>query len=212
MAEAAKAKQNPPDQPKRPPPAHTEESSSSPQLKDQPSPKIASPQTREPSLSTREMSSSLPKDQRTIQISEELRFPPLLLSAEPTTIPKRANHKPATIDFGISCGLDDVLVETQVELSSDHNPVQFILPTISDKPHAQNCTTFTNWNLFQDLLTTSIPGNPTINNSDEIEERISQFTNSIHLAINQSSKFKVFTHNITFIPLHVREKLRRKID
>ncbi|GFX63094.1 RNA-directed DNA polymerase from mobile element jockey [Trichonephila clavipes] len=131
-------------------------------------------------------------------------------SAEPTTIPKRANHKPATIDFGISCGLDDVLVETQVELSSDHNPVQFILPTISDKPHAQNCTTFTNWNLFQDLLTTSIPGNPTINNSDEIEERISQFTNSIHLAINQSSKFKVFTHNITFIPLHVREKIKEK--
>ncbi|GFS59773.1 putative RNA-directed DNA polymerase from transposon X-element [Trichonephila clavipes] len=81
-------------------------------------------------------------------------------SAEPTTIPKRANHKPATIDFGISCGLDDVLVETQVELSSDHNPVQFILPTISDKPHAQNCTTFTNWNLFQDLLTTSIPEIP----------------------------------------------------
>ncbi|GFU19909.1 RNA-directed DNA polymerase from mobile element jockey [Trichonephila clavipes] len=107
-------------------------------------------------------------------------------SAEPTTIPKRANTKPATIDFGISCGLDDVLVETQVELSSDHNPVQFILPTISDKPHAQNCTTFTNWNLFQDLLTTSIPGNPTVNNSDEIEERISQLTNSIHLAINQS--------------------------
>ncbi|GFU90361.1 putative RNA-directed DNA polymerase from transposon X-element [Trichonephila clavipes] len=62
MAEAAKAKQNPPDQPKRPPPAHTEESSSSPQLKDQPSPKFVSPQTREPSSSTREMSSSLPKD------------------------------------------------------------------------------------------------------------------------------------------------------
>ncbi|GFV58265.1 hypothetical protein TNCV_298121, partial [Trichonephila clavipes] len=39
----------------------------------------------------------------------------------PTTIPKRANTRPATIDFGISCGLDDVLVETQVELSSDHN-------------------------------------------------------------------------------------------
>ncbi|GFY02186.1 probable RNA-directed DNA polymerase from transposon X-element [Trichonephila clavipes] len=133
-----------------------------------------------------------------------------LPALQPTTIPKRANHKPATIDFGISCGLDDVLVETQVELSSDHNPVQFILPTISDKPHAQNCTTFTNWNLFQDLLTTSIPGNPTINNSDEIEERISQFTNSIHLAINQSSKFKVFTHNITFIPLHVREKIKEK--
>ncbi|GFT03631.1 hypothetical protein TNCV_3135931 [Trichonephila clavipes] len=72
-------------------------------------------------------------------------------TAEPTTIPKRANHRPATIDFGISCGLDDVLVETQVELSSDHNPVQFILPVNSDKPHAQNCTTFTNWNLFQDL-------------------------------------------------------------
>ncbi|GFV18524.1 probable RNA-directed DNA polymerase from transposon X-element [Trichonephila clavipes] len=87
-------------------------------------------------------------------------------SSEPTTVPNRANARPATIDLGISCGLDDVLVETQVELSSDHNPVQFILPANSNKPHAQNCTTFTNWNLFQDLLTTSIPGNPTINSTE----------------------------------------------
>ncbi|GFX29930.1 probable RNA-directed DNA polymerase from transposon X-element [Trichonephila clavipes] len=131
-------------------------------------------------------------------------------SSEPTTVPNRANARPATIDLGISCGLDDVLVETQVELSSNHNPVQFILPTNSNKPHAQNCTTFTNWNLFQDLLTTSIPGNPTINSTEEIDERISQFTNNIHLAINQSSKYKVITHNITFIPLHVREKIKEK--
>ncbi|GFU59152.1 hypothetical protein TNCV_4746751 [Trichonephila clavipes] len=55
MAEAAKVEKNPPNQPKRPPPAHTEETSSSLQLKDQPSPQNASLQTREPS-------SSLPKD------------------------------------------------------------------------------------------------------------------------------------------------------
>ncbi|GFV23914.1 RNA-directed DNA polymerase from mobile element jockey [Trichonephila clavipes] len=46
---------------------------------------------------------------------------------EPSTVPTRANvRRPATIDFGISCGFDDILVETHSELSSDHNPVQFL--------------------------------------------------------------------------------------
>ncbi|GFR17519.1 RNA-directed DNA polymerase from mobile element jockey [Trichonephila clavata] len=114
----------------------------------------------------------------------------LSYSSEPTIVPYRTNQRPATIDFGISCRLDNILVETQAELSSDHNPVQFIIPEANNSPYAQNCTTFTNWNRFQELLTTSVPGNPKINNTEEIEANIDQLTNHIHNAINQSSKIK----------------------
>ncbi|GFX37024.1 RNA-directed DNA polymerase from mobile element jockey [Trichonephila clavipes] len=79
--------------------------------------------------------------------------------AEATTVPHGARGRPATIDFAISCGLNDIRVETHVDLSSDHNPVQFIIES-STKPYTQNCTAFTNWNLYQELLTTSIPGKP----------------------------------------------------
>ncbi|GFY16042.1 probable RNA-directed DNA polymerase from transposon X-element [Trichonephila clavipes] len=128
-----------------------------------------------------------------------------------TTIPTRANARPATIDFGISCGLDDILVETHSELSSDHNPVQFIIPTTNNnRLYAQNCTTFTNWNLFQEILHSTIPGNPNISNANEIDEKIAQFTYNIHSAINQSSKVKVIKHNITFIPRSLRTKIAEK--
>ncbi|GFQ69040.1 hypothetical protein TNCT_603111 [Trichonephila clavata] len=59
----------------------------------------------------------------------------LSYSSQPTIVPYRSNQRPATIDFGISCGLDDILVETQTELSSDHNPVQFIIPEANNSPY-----------------------------------------------------------------------------
>ncbi|GFT33376.1 probable RNA-directed DNA polymerase from transposon X-element [Trichonephila clavipes] len=129
--------------------------------------------------------------------------------AEPTTVPHSARSIPSTLDFAISCGLSDIRVETHVDLSSDHNPVQFSIKS-SPKPYTQNCTAFTNWNLFQELLTTSIQGNPVISDTDDIESKISQFTSNIHQAINQSSKFKVITHDITFIPQALRLKITEK--
>ncbi|GFX57859.1 probable RNA-directed DNA polymerase from transposon X-element [Trichonephila clavipes] len=136
----------------------------------------------------------------------------LSYSSQPSTVPTRANVRPATIDFGISCGLDDILVETHSELSSDHNPVQFIIPTTNNRLYAQKCTTFslTNWNLFQEILHSTIPGNPKISNANEIDEKIAQFTFNIHSATNQSSKVKVIKHNITFIPRSLRTKIAEK--
>ncbi|GFY15084.1 RNA-directed DNA polymerase from mobile element jockey [Trichonephila clavipes] len=134
----------------------------------------------------------------------------LLYSSQPSTVPSRGNVRPATIDFGISCGLDDILVETHSELSSDHNPVQFIIPTTNNRLYAQNCTTFTNSNLFQEILHSTIPGNPKISNANEIDEKVAQFTSNIHSAINQSNKVKVIKHNITFIPRSLRTKIAEK--
>ncbi|GFY39594.1 hypothetical protein TNIN_375361 [Trichonephila inaurata madagascariensis] len=108
--------------------------------------------------------------------------------SEPTTIPRNARWRPSTLDLAISCGINNIQGETHAELSSDHNPVQFIFET-STKPYAQNCTAFTNWSLYQELLTTSVPGNPIVANSEDVEEKISLLTSNIHCAINQSSKF-----------------------
>ncbi|GFQ92608.1 RNA-directed DNA polymerase from mobile element jockey [Trichonephila clavata] len=130
--------------------------------------------------------------------------------SEPTVVPYRTNHRPATLDIGISCGLDNILVQSHAELSSDHNPVQFVVPEANKMPYTQNCTTFTNWSLFQELLTTSVPGNPIINSTSDIDNRIEQLTNHIHCAINQSSKFKVIQHNIIFIPQALRRKISEK--
>ncbi|GFQ77307.1 hypothetical protein TNCT_164991 [Trichonephila clavata] len=124
----------------------------------------------------------------------------LSFPSEPTIIPYRANQRPSTLDIEISCVLDNILVQTHVELNSDHNPVQFVVPESNNMPYSQNCTTFTNWMLFQELLTSSVPENPKINSTSEIDNRIEQLTNNIQCAINQSSKFKVIKHNIIFIP------------
>ncbi|GFV17282.1 probable RNA-directed DNA polymerase from transposon X-element, partial [Trichonephila clavipes] len=103
--------------------------------------------------------------------------------AEPTTVPHSARNIPSTLDFAISCGLSDIRVETHVDLSSDHNP---------------------NYSRPQSKET------PVISDTDDIESKISQFTSSIHQAINQSSKFKVITHDITFIPQALRLKITEK--
>ncbi|GFW53094.1 RNA-directed DNA polymerase from mobile element jockey [Trichonephila clavipes] len=94
--------------------------------------------------------------------------------AEPTTIPHSARSIPSTLDFAISCGLNDIRVDTHVDLSSDHNPVQFIIKS-SPKPYTQNCSAFTNWNLYQELLTNTIPGNPLITDTEDVEEKNSFF-------------------------------------
>ncbi|GFY21417.1 hypothetical protein TNCV_1165651 [Trichonephila clavipes] len=67
-----------------------------------------------------------------------------LISAptEPTTVPRNA-RRPAILDFAVSCGINKILVETHADLSSDHNPVQFITET-NTKPYTHNCTVFTN--------------------------------------------------------------------
>ncbi|GFW43421.1 putative RNA-directed DNA polymerase from transposon X-element [Trichonephila clavipes] len=132
----------------------------------------------------------------------------LSYSSQPSTVPSRANVRPATIDFGISCGLDDILVETHSELSSDHNPVQFIIPTANNRLYAQNCTTFTNWNLFQEILHSTIPGNPKISNANEIDEKIAQFSPLTFIV--PLTKVKVIKHNITFIPRSLRTKIAEK--
>ncbi|GFQ82783.1 RNA-directed DNA polymerase from mobile element jockey [Trichonephila clavata] len=128
----------------------------------------------------------------------------------PTRIPSQLNHIPSVIDIGLSCGLNNITVESRYELTSDHNPVHFVINFNFHISHLLNCKTITNWNKFQDILSTTIAGNPTINNTEEIDEAINSLNYNIHTALNQSSKFKSMKQDFTLVPYSTRIKIREK--
>ncbi|GFV90493.1 probable RNA-directed DNA polymerase from transposon X-element [Trichonephila clavipes] len=127
-----------------------------------------------------------------------------------TRIPQQQNHQPSVIDLGVSCGINNIAVESRYDLSSDHNPVHFVVKFNFKTSHLLNCKTITNWNKFQDILSTTIAGNPSINNTEEIDEAISKLNYNIHTALNQSSKFKSMKQDFTLVPYATRMKIREK--
>ncbi|GFV77796.1 probable RNA-directed DNA polymerase from transposon X-element [Trichonephila clavipes] len=136
----------------------------------------------------------------------------LVISApsDPTIIPTQRNRLPATIDLGLSRGLSTISTETRCELSSDHNPVHFVVNFNFNSSHILNCKTITNWNKYQDILSTTIAGNPPISNIEDIEKAIVNFNLNIYTAINQSSKFLPTKQAFTLVPLPIRLKIREK--
>ncbi|GFW25859.1 probable RNA-directed DNA polymerase from transposon X-element [Trichonephila clavipes] len=127
-----------------------------------------------------------------------------------TRIPQQQNHQPSVIDLGVSCGINNIAVESRYDLSSDHNPVHFVVKFNFKTSHLLNCKTITNWNKFQDILSTTIAGSPPINNTEEIDEAISKLNYNIHTALNQSSKFKSMKQDFTLVPYATRMKIREK--
>ncbi|GFU02626.1 putative RNA-directed DNA polymerase from transposon X-element [Trichonephila clavipes] len=131
-------------------------------------------------------------------------------STDFTRIPRQQNHQPSVIDLGVSCGINNIAVESRYDLSSDHNPVHFVVKFNFKTSHLLNCKIITNWNKFQDILSTTIAGNPPINNTEEIDEAISKLNYNIHTALNQSSKFKSMKQDFTLVPYATRMKIREK--
>ncbi|GFX64663.1 probable RNA-directed DNA polymerase from transposon X-element [Trichonephila clavipes] len=136
----------------------------------------------------------------------------LVISApsDPIFIPTQRNRVPGILDLGLSRGLSTISTETRCELSSDHNPVHFVVNFNFNSSHILNCKTITNWNKYQDILSTTIAGNPPISNIEDIEKAIENFNLNIHTAINQSSKFLPTKQAFTLVPLPVRLKIREK--
>ncbi|GFS47228.1 putative RNA-directed DNA polymerase from transposon X-element [Trichonephila inaurata madagascariensis] len=129
---------------------------------------------------------------------------------EPTRIPDRGNERPSIIDFAIPSCLSNIAAESMFDLSSDHNPVLFTFTPDFHFSYSHNCRTFTNWNKFQLLLHSSIPGNPSINNHQDIDSAVTNLSEQIHTSINQSSITKHIKHHTTFIPLSTKLKIREK--
>ncbi|GFY76942.1 putative RNA-directed DNA polymerase from transposon X-element [Trichonephila inaurata madagascariensis] len=131
---------------------------------------------------------------------------------EPTLISRRRDGNDSTIDFGVSCGLNNIQARSVYDLSSDHNPVIFTLTPNSAYTYAHNCCTFTNWERFQDILSVTVPGNPRISDKDGIERAVENLTKLIQNSINQSSKIKFITHQALTIPYQTRQRFKEKID
>ncbi|GFR25082.1 histone H2B [Trichonephila clavata] len=134
----------------------------------------------------------------------------LITAPTEATCLTRRSGPGSIIDLGISCGLQDLRATTLIELSSDHNPVVFALQPDFPYSYAHNCLTLTNWNHFQDILSITVPGNPRIENPDAIDRAVNNLTNHIQSAMKQSSRFKFINHQVTYIPPHIRQKIKEK--
>ncbi|GFQ81541.1 putative RNA-directed DNA polymerase from transposon X-element [Trichonephila clavata] len=143
-------------------------------------------------------------------IAKLVRTKGFLLTApnEPTRV--TSYGRPSVIDFGLSCGLNSITAVSHPHLSSDHNPVHFLVSIDTSIPFRQNCKTLTNWNAFQNIISNTIPGNPPIHSSEDIDQTIENFNSNIHTAINQASKFKPILHEMIKVPPAIRLKIKEK--
>ncbi|GFW31408.1 probable RNA-directed DNA polymerase from transposon X-element [Trichonephila clavipes] len=96
------------------------------------------------------------------------------------------------------------------ELSSDHNPVLFEVCLDNFTAPALSTYAFPNWKKFQDILTNTLPGNPIINNTNDIETAINNFNFSLKNAYNNSSTFKSISKPLKTIPSVIRDKIKLK--
>ncbi|GFV08671.1 RNA-directed DNA polymerase from mobile element jockey [Trichonephila clavipes] len=127
---------------------------------------------------------------------------------EPTHFHK--NLRNTVIDLAICKGMTITDVTSIPELSSDHNPVLFEVCLDNFTAPALSTYAFPNWKKFQDILTNTLPGNPIINNTNDIETAISNFNFSLKNAYNNGSTFKSINKPLKTIPSVIRDKNKLK--
>ncbi|GFW56158.1 probable RNA-directed DNA polymerase from transposon X-element [Trichonephila clavipes] len=120
------------------------------------------------------------------------------------------NLRNTVIDLAICKGMTITDVTSIPELSSDHNPVLFEVCLDNFTAPALSTYAFPNWKKFQDILTNTLPGNPIINNTNDIETAINNFNFSLKNAYNNSSTFKSISKPLKTIPSVIRDKIKLK--
>ncbi|GFR10752.1 RNA-directed DNA polymerase from mobile element jockey [Trichonephila clavata] len=133
---------------------------------------------------------------------------PLSAPLEPTHFHKSLNN--TVIDMAISKGMTITEVSSIPELSSDHNPVLFEVSLDNFTSPALSTYAFPNWSKFQTILTNTLPGNPKISNTDDIDNAIQNFNSTFKNAFNNSSTFKTINKPISCIPSVIRDKIKIK--
>ncbi|GFQ98199.1 putative RNA-directed DNA polymerase from transposon X-element [Trichonephila clavata] len=114
------------------------------------------------------------------------------------------------IDLAICKGMTVTEVTSIPELSSDHNPVLFEVSLDNFTSPALSTYAFPNWFKFQNILTSTLPGNPKISNINEIDDAILNFNSTLKNAFNNSSTFKSINKPLSSIPSVIREKIKLK--
>ncbi|GFT49943.1 hypothetical protein NPIL_59821 [Nephila pilipes] len=92
-------------------------------------------------------------------------------------------------------------VSTSEDLSSDHNPVYFLVGLDNIILQPQNQILLTNWSKFNQNLSNTMYGNPLINDLNELDKAVDNFALSIQIAINQPSSREKNSTVLTTNPL-----------
>ncbi|GFR19248.1 MAGUK p55 subfamily member 5-A [Trichonephila clavata] len=124
--------------------------------------------------------------------------------AEPTYF--HGSTRNTTIDLAICKGMTVIDSTSIPELSSDHNPVLFEVSLDNYTSPALSTFSFPNWTKFQEILSNTLPRNPKISNSNDIENAIKNFNSTFHNALSNSSTFKVINKPLNAIPSFIRDK------
>ncbi|KAF8789716.1 putative RNA-directed DNA polymerase like protein [Argiope bruennichi] len=131
----------------------------------------------------------------------------IIAPQEPTHFPINAPSS-STLDFGIMC---NIASGTSLnELSSDHNPVLFEIDININLSALPKTIKTKNWSVFSTIIQNSIPGNPLIETTQDIDDAITKFTASIVTALNQASKAKIIKGPPRKLPPEIVDKIKLK--
>ncbi|GBN75382.1 putative RNA-directed DNA polymerase from transposon X-element [Araneus ventricosus] len=130
----------------------------------------------------------------------------LLAPCEPTHFPNHSNN-PSTLDFGILKNFSSGDANSINALSSDHNPVSFEIDINVNLPAISKIIKTTNWSKFKQIMSTSLPGNPNIQNIKDIDEAITKLNSAILTAINLASRSKLINGNYRKLPPNIVKKI-----
>ncbi|GBL85315.1 putative RNA-directed DNA polymerase from transposon X-element [Araneus ventricosus] len=118
----------------------------------------------------------------------------LLAPCEPTHFPNHSNNT-STLDFGILKNFSSGDANSINALSSDHNPVSFEIDINVNLPAISKIIKTTYWSELKQIMSTSLPGNPNIQNIKDIDEAITKLNSAILTAINLASRSKLINGN-----------------
>ncbi|GBN35530.1 hypothetical protein AVEN_33023-1 [Araneus ventricosus] len=101
-----------------------------------------------------------------------------------------SHNSNATLDFAVIKNISSAEAIALNALPSDYNPVwyEFLLSNVLPIP--LRSLTITNWSRFQEIISRTIPSNPSINNIRDIEEAIAKLECGINTTISLSSKIR----------------------
>ncbi|KAF8789882.1 Exonuclease mut-7 like protein [Argiope bruennichi] len=133
----------------------------------------------------------------------------LIAPLEPTHFPINAPSS-STLDFGIMRNIASGTATSINELSSDHNPVLFEIDINVNLSAIPKTIKTTNWSVFSAIIKNSIPGNPILETTQDIDDAISKFTASVTTALNQASTAKNIKGPPRKLPPEIVNKIKLK--
>lgn len=137
----------------------------------------------------------------------------VLAPAEPTYFSNNPKIQPDILDIGIHKNLQPpTFVTTLAELDSDHCPVliKFQLPPYILRPTPRLINGFVQWNNFQTLLDSELTTAYHVENSSDIDEAVSHFTNVICHCVRMSTTNQVHQKSRNKLPQFIINLIREK--